>query len=542
MTMSIEISTYICRKYIRVKRVFCQKYTYLIEKINKVRYNYKLQRRGETDIENRFKKSVLIEISGEEENKGISVPPRKETNAVAERRGVTEYSGTGAVCHVRISPWPTKFVFYSRFFETALRMWSVDGEKAEYTGFFSYMPRYEQMSAAQKKYYLYWRSLVKSGIYPYTDSSYIILLLYEIINLSDKISTEYGCELIARIWVAYRDTYPYLDKYAGEWLCDYILIHRVPVPYEIISPIFASAMSSLTYPEILMSGTGEDIPESYIRERIKSVYSGSRYYTKENKDLYDAHITEAVMRAFGVMAEKGLYSNIKPIRASRDSYSGAVVCNDSKYEIEISYKSLLKSREFASFITNSVKFAENQLRAAIGIKSRYAKLDLPGEISDVIVAYFDEVYPNRFAKSAKKDDSEEYMKYYEPEKSEADIGKAFSIEEDAWKTAEELGACELPEEKPDISEKTVIANETPGPHNEYEAFVRLLDDKLTGILCAAFGDGFLNKCREENILPSEAERIINEAAYDSIGDIALENGHIIEDYSEGIYNAIERKG
>lgn len=113
---------------------------------------------------------------------------------------------------------------------------------------FAYTPQYDQLSQSQLDFYLYFRQLVRSGEYPTVDSSYIFLLLYEIINLPELIPAEKGAEMIARLWKAYRDTYPYLDKYIGEWLCDYCLI-RHTAPPAFVFDFCGEAIQKLSFPE-----------------------------------------------------------------------------------------------------------------------------------------------------------------------------------------------------------------------------------------------------------------------------------------------------
>ena len=71
------------------------------------------------------------------------------------------------------------------------------------------MPQYEQMSASQLAYYLYFRDEVRNGRYIKTDNSYLFLYVYEIINLPDKIPPASGALLLSRIWSVYRQHYRY---------------------------------------------------------------------------------------------------------------------------------------------------------------------------------------------------------------------------------------------------------------------------------------------------------------------------------------------
>ena len=199
--------------------------------------------------------TVLIDVDGAPEKASEAIPERKDAPAENDSRREIEYETDGAVCRVSVSPWPTSYTFYSRFAAQAAALWRKKHAPCDAENFFSYMPQYEQMTTAQLKYYLYWRDLVRHGEYPPVDCSYVLLYLYEIINLPKLIPAPIGAKLIALVWAAYRGAYPYLDKYAGEWLCDYCMIYNTPVPTEIVAPFLSDAAPKLAFPEYL-SGDG----------------------------------------------------------------------------------------------------------------------------------------------------------------------------------------------------------------------------------------------------------------------------------------------
>ena len=105
---------------------------------------------------------------------------------------------------VRIYPWRSNFNFYERFCRMAEALCERHGEPCQSVPFFSYMPQYDQMNRSQLDWYLYWRDCVRKGEYLNTDYSYIFLYLFEIINLSDRISPEQGQKMMCDIWCQYR--------------------------------------------------------------------------------------------------------------------------------------------------------------------------------------------------------------------------------------------------------------------------------------------------------------------------------------------------
>ena len=119
---------------------------------------------------------------------------------------------------VKIYSWPTKYTFYERFRVDAEKYYNLKREETAPVKYFSYMPSYIQMSMRQREWYFYWRDCVRNKKYIPTDSSYILLYVYEIINLSDIVPAKKGLELICDIWENYRKSYTKLDKFLAEWV------------------------------------------------------------------------------------------------------------------------------------------------------------------------------------------------------------------------------------------------------------------------------------------------------------------------------------
>ena len=244
----------------------------------------------------------------------------------------------------------------------------------------------------------------------------------------------------------YRPTYPHLDKYAGEWLIDYCLIRKTPVPYDVIAPILPDAVKNLSLPELYvdMKNAGFEIMRScsaYDHEK-------SKYYA-DNKDVFDEHIKKAARIGAAAYFGGDVCENIRPVRVSRSTFSWAVARSGVKFQTEITYKPILKDRSVREVMTVIIKYCENNVRAALGIKSRFSKLTLPENVAQAIDGYFDAVFPDRYAKKKKQSDDEEYMKFYEPDASGADIDRAMQIERDAWQTAIELDAENIAFEEDD---------------------------------------------------------------------------------------------
>lgn len=475
-----------------------------------------------------------ISIDGHE-LKTEPIPPRSQVKKPEIQQGkVIEYDGTGAICHVKITSWPTKYTFYSSFVARAESLWRKKHAPCDPVGFFSYMPQYENMTIGQLAYYLYWRSLVRHGNYPPVDASYIILYLYEVINLPHMIGRETGAIMIALVWAAYREKYPYLDKYAGEWLCDYCLIYKVKPPLKIIAPFIADAAKNLSFPEMFMSANPSEEGAEFFVSCASYDYKKSKYYAA-NKAVFDEHIPAAALIGAKKFFSSSIYESLPAVRHTRDSFAGAIAGYPIKYKMEILYRSVSFNRTVKEALGSIVSLCENNVRAHLGIKSRFSKISLPDETVNAVNEYFDAVFPDRYKKKKHREDDEEYLKYYDSDSSgTASIENALKIENDAWQTALELDSenIEIEDARQKPEEAEVHEPLEDSDDDVYFALVKSLDAPFLAILCAALDGRFSEECKRRSVLPMEAERIINEKAYDITGDSVVENGEIIPDYYE----------
>lgn len=496
--------------------------------------------------------SVTVE-TGDKEGLGAPVPIVEKRPPVQARESVSYSPRHSLIKEVTLEPWPANFSFYSKFHSEAVKLFSVDGKGCPPERFFAYTPQYEQLTQSQLDFYLYFRQLVRGGKYPSVDSSYIFLLLYEIINIPELIPAEEGVEMISGLWRAYRDAYPYLDKYIGEWLCDYCLIRRLPPPASVLD-FCGEAIEKLSFPEFYEDPQSDAFSFISVSRFSSCDYTKSRFYS-DRKTEYDRHIPAAA-----TLAVKAFFSGDIPdgflalSHELRDSFPGAVAYVGVKYKIRITSLSLRKSREYHQLCSAVIKACENELRSAMGIKSRYSVQLLPEVCKGAIAAYFDKYYPDRRAKKKviTSDEDAPYMRYYMPRQiGSADIGRAMRIEQSAWETAKllETEAEEEPEAKahsappsPLCGEEARRSSELPraADGNEYCDVLLALDVPIRQAIAAAACGEMKKYCKACSIMPEEAARLINEAAFDVTGDIIIDDDfNILCDYIEDIKAALD---
>lgn len=394
-------------------------------------------------------------------------PPREEPETV--------YRPEHSLLHeVRIYPWRTAYTYYEQFRVHALKLHQREGSECAEVDFFSYMPQYTQLTREQLHYYLWWRTNFRKGIYLHAAFSYLLLYLYEQINLSGKIPPEEGQQNILRLWLSYRGEHPRLDVLVREWLCDYSLLHRLPPP----------ALPRALYGELL---AGCRLKEFYVsgwqgaEEEVLAIllfcnnydYKKSKFYRADTAELYDRVLSGAVAAALSFFREKngGIGHSAGVSTITRDAFAGAVCSYRLKRRIEVDYASFSHTHELRYIMTDVLKYAENAIRAKISVKSRLTVYQISTELRRVLDAYLEGAIPKkapiRYEKKAKPD----YEKRYEIPVRPVSPERAAKIEAESWETTRRLveafgGDGEPTPEPPVTGNRTVATAAPPATENQ----------------------------------------------------------------------------
>ena len=448
-----------------------------------------------------------------------------------------DYSHSPLLYRVCVHPWPQKYNFYQRFCYDAERFFAVRGQECPRADYFSYIPQYAQLNTDQMRWYLWFRERVRRGEYPDdVDFPYILLLIYEIINLPHKLPPEKGAKQLAGIWLAYRIRHPELDKYLSEWMCDYCLVHEIPLP-ESLTEILPAIIRRASFKEFYIASLpsqGEEIalsPKSLLAAASDYSYSSSRYYG-DNKEAFDDFIPKAVAYAANAAGISPTPASMRQAKTERDAFCGSLCAQTVKRRIVVEYYSFARSYEMRSHITAAVKTAENLLRRSLKIKSRLAVANADTEIVRRVQAYAASALTlERMPKKIAEDTS--YERYYDAPTTGIDFALSHKIEEESWENT-----ARLTEEMEDIApDAEVIPAPIPQEDGAEEDISPVLRDLLTALLQ---GESLTAWCRRQTTRqnPQSLADTLNEMAADRIGDIILESDGdswtLIEDYREDI--------
>ena len=489
---------------------------------------------------------------------------------------------------VSIFRWPERYQYYERFTADAERYFNRTSAEVPFVNFFAYMPQYGQMSQDQLRWYLYWRDNVRHGVYLSTDYSYIFLYIYEILNLPEKIKPEQGLSILCDLWLAYREQFPRLDRYLGEWVCDYCLIHQLPAPLERLSEILPTLVSILTFREFYVRFNAYgDCP---ITPQLCDVLSGhnwrqSKYLTAENRTVFETHIYASVLGALRHAWETDpdfvSLLGFSEVQQSRNAFSGALCTYACKRRIDVRYLSLSRSYQLKFILSDLFKLAENCIRAHFGIKARLNATGVPEILKTYVKDYFARELPPpqkaprkpaepKTSKTAdiRREEESAYAALYEPLSTLLSPEAALELEKNSWANTELLvpadgdmsAAAPITEEKEapinasaeDAAQTEVVsavesddAEEDITYDDPYENFVRHLNDlyytALKHIICRE-EDEFRTLCQTSMLLPDAMIDAINELAVTYTDDTIIDpdgNFWILSDfYANDVMNAV----
>lgn len=448
-----------------------------------------------------------------------------------------DYSHSPLLYRVCVYPWPQKYNFYQRFCYDAERFFAVRGQDCPRADYFSYIPQYAQLSTDQMRWYLWFRERVRHGEYPDdVDFPYILLLIYEIINLPHKLPPEKGAEQLSGIWLAYRKLHPELDKYLSEWMCDYCLVHEIPLPQSLTS-ILPAIIRRASFKEFYIASLpsqGEEIalsPKALLAAASDYNYTLNKYYA-DNKAAYDDFIPKAVAYAARAAGISPTPSTMRRAKTERDAFCGSLCAQTVKRRIVVEYYSFARSYEMRSHITAAAKAAENLLRRSLKIKSRLNVSNADTEIVRHVQAYAASVLVTE--RSPKKiAENTSYERYYDAPTTGIDFELSHKIEEESWENT-----ARLTEEVEEIAAPVPEVTPAPTPAEESEEELSpAMRELLTALLS---GESLTEWCRRQSTRqdPQSLADTLNEMAADRIGDIILEsdgdNWTLIEDYREDI--------
>ncbi|MBE6695353.1 MAG: hypothetical protein E7587_02765 [Ruminococcaceae bacterium] len=443
---------------------------------------------------------------------------------------------------VVISEESQGYNFYGSFKKDAERYYNETGEKSGFVPYFSSVPQYSQLNEEQKNYYFFWRDCIRRGEYIKCDYSYFWLYIYEVVNLSSQISPKEGVKLLCSVWREYRKQLPAIDKNMTAWVCDYCLIHGLSCPLEEISSFVAEIIEFMPLKEFYLASSSsfDEIDADYIMG-VASDYNWhmSKLLNSEKyADMFLTHMNASLKEPFRLLFENGETSlDTDEVRSIRYSAFSRSLCGYfTRKSIYVEYYSLSSSEKIRNTVTQTVKYAENRLRAFLSVKSRLSAHTLREDYKKAIDEYYDKLVCKREKENELKT-RPAYEKLYDAEERSLSFSYAESIERSSWDIARRLAPeDELSEDFSPVKEEifvdeastafeNVAENEQKSAENESKDNSYGLSSSHIEFIRALSENDFARAseiARRAGETPEGFSDKINESFSDFFGDVIIE--------------------
>lgn len=310
--------------------------------------------------------------------------------------------------------WQQDFRYISReqlFVRKGKELETSQGDTAEFVPFQTYWPTYDEMQPRQLKWYLFWRTEVRSGHYPDTDLSYLFVYLYELIHGIGWVEPSEGYAQIERVWQAYRERYPKLDIYVREWLYDFSLIFHlgeVPVnpPLIKLPRSLSMELKELEWQRKFSAHTLE-LSWDLLRMLIDYEAEKSRYYIEQGRKNLRHYAPKIITLVDGYLRKtKG--SRLLELFVPREKTISRYLFRSAVYDHvqygrtrEITVLPYSEHPPLRAYLTQLVRLTENKLRELDGFKGRLKGVTVEPDIEQLISRYLHNEFTQREAEAAK---------------------------------------------------------------------------------------------------------------------------------------------
>lgn len=336
---------------------------------------------------------VEITLPGPMPTGALVIPPRASPNAARSRESRPDLGKSGLLIewHQNTATYATPA---SKFVADARRFAAMREPRAPLVPFISYWPTYDAMTAAQRRWYFYWRGQVHDGNYIDTDLSYIFVFVYELVNRIGVASAVDGYERLWQLWMGYRERFPKLDFYLADWLMDYVLANRLDISLMQSLAAALPATVRMSEPDLLLAplvGVSPlRLPIALVAALSDYRFSKSKFYLDGHQELLDTTLQQVVQRVNTHLVstvDVGLFELFKPrspAKVRRDLFRSALYDGSGVTAVSLTLLPYSKHLPLRAFMTALVKHTENRLRASTGYEGKLRGFALDPAIQTVV--------------------------------------------------------------------------------------------------------------------------------------------------------------
>lgn len=495
------------------------------------------------------------------------IPPRSD-NVFKKKHLLYEYEPQNSfIKSVRLfseKPNDTVFLSDNLFMRERAALVNRTAPACDFVPYYSYSPRYSQLTKPQLRYYLWWREHARRGEFLQSSESYIMLYAYELAATCKDEDLNVALNSLCSLLTAYstRQLNIVMKTIIRDIICDFCLVHELTPPSDKLAAVERQVINNSFLPEMFvgLNVSSDESIKGLVSSSSLYDYKKSKFCTPENVAVFDEAIIGAVS---AVLRDKAAFEAITSftrgvygaITSERHPFSRMVNIVNRSVSVEVTYFELSGIRPA---ITDMVRYSENKLREHLGIKNKISILSVNPIAKAVIDAYFDANYPPRPVIDRRRRDARienevhEYDKLYDVPKAQISPERALEIERQSWDTtkilteafaSDEPEAMDITAEEvsstpvnptPELSAEEIKSQNTGGTYEDIRQKVGEICELIK--LCAS-GASVMEQRRfasSHGVSLDELADVINEAAVDIIGDIILEDDGtsyvIIEDY------------
>ncbi len=288
------------------------------------------------------------------------------------------------------------------FINGAQRFRDREGKLCDPVPFESRPPTWSQLNAVQQNWYFYWRSQARRGNYLPTDYGYLILYVFELLNLVEFADPHQAAGRLRSIWEAYRKGHPELDEVLPEWHGDLLAV-KVGAAAALDWWEKFAAMNIQPPKPVANALIERYAQRKRTSEMPYTLWASLTDYHPRNK-FYQAHnaggrLDQAYEKAIRVTAnywqkangqsllEKFIETNAKPTfkRVFEDALVGYAYPMMIDFGASRNYED---SPALKEHLTSVVKYAENILRAQAGVRHRLSGITLDNGLAAALEKAF----------------------------------------------------------------------------------------------------------------------------------------------------------
>ena len=457
---------------------------------------------------------------------------------------IESYAPSSTLLHsVTLKKRKSAYDLYNDFISFGAKSRKTTPVTSEYAEYYSYVPQFDQLTHEQYNYYVWWRYCFENQKYIRTNQCYVLLYIYELLNIGDVLGVTRSRDLLAEIWNVYSNEFPAISKKLAVWICDFCLLHKLDAPENIDRAITKQVPSLKEFYINIPKGDFEKCVFALLKFGTEYDYHTSKFATEKNIAIFDEYVFGAILTAVKFYSTDGnILSSLmsEDSKLIRNSYEGALCATKWKYELEIKYCSFSRTNELRFIMGDIVKYAENKIRAFLGIKSKLSVYSINDNLQKALDSYFENTLLTKAPPTKPKSiERHDYDKLYDLPQRTLSLDNAKKIEMESWDTTNELiTAFDISDTNNDpiivpigIDKLTISDNSDNKEEKSYDTGADpTLKQSLGEYYAFALAikeqrhSDIINISKDLDMLPEAIIDIINEISLDIVGDIIIEDG------------------